>query len=360
MAMIRNQLTVVRDSWHNIWSDLCIWKNAYWLVYGRAHGHSSPNAITVVLRSTDLARWHQTATLHTEHDARDPKIVPYGDRLFIFVADNRRRSFGAQLDELVYTCASTSEDGFEWSTPTRMYQDNYWLWRVRIQDGIFYSAEKGGELLTSPDGFTWHHHTVIPESGAAPTSEPRPDHRTTPSFNEADLLFRPDGELWCVSRSRRIPDDSILYWSSPPYDTWDSLDLGTRIHCPVLCESNGIVYLAGRTDPSRIWFPQHSSAGNTGIFRLDKTGITPVLALPSDGDAAYPGMISPAPGRLVVSYYSQHAYLSGTVRHDTYTQDFLQEPREQDGIRTSAAMTGPSDIFLTDIDVEVENARRNF
>jgi len=54
-------------------------------------------------------------------------------------------------------------------------------------------------------------------------------------------------------------------------------------------------------------------AGNTGIFIAEKGKVEPLLALPSDGDAAYPGLISREPGKLIISYYSQHAYLSGVI-----------------------------------------------
>ncbi len=222
----------------------------------------------------------------------------------------------------------------------------------------FYCAEKGGELLVGPDGLSWEHRAVIPTSGAQPTDEPRPDHRTTPSCNEADIHFRPDGELWCVSRSKRDPDDSLFYWSRPPYEKWDCMDLGTRIHSPVFYECSGTVYVAGRVNPAGIWFPQHDPAGNTGIFRIDKSGVTPLLALPSDGDAAYPGLISPEPGRLIITYYSQHAYLSGTVGFSSYTQDFAKEWLDEERYPLSLELTGPSDIFVAEIDVEAENVRR--
>ena len=75
--------------------------------------------------------------------------------------------------------------------------------------------------------------------------------------------------------------------------------------------------MAGRRDPTAPWIPQHSPAGNTGIFRLDRNGVTPVFALPSDGDAAYPGLLSLEEDRLIISYYSQHAYLSGVIEAES-------------------------------------------
>ena len=95
---------------------------------------------------------------------------------------------------------------------------------------------------------------------------------------EADVIFRPDGELWCVSRTRRENQHSLLYTSSPPYEEWSCVDLETLIHCPALCESAGKVYVAGRRDPTAPWVPQHTPAGNTGIFLLERDGVTPVFA----------------------------------------------------------------------------------
>ncbi len=65
------------------------------------------------------------------------------------------------------------------------------------------------------------------------------------------------------------------------------------------------------------WKPQVTPAGNTGIFSVEKGKVEPLFALPSDGDAAYPGLISREWGKLIISYYSQHAYLSGVISGST-------------------------------------------
>ena len=97
------------------------------------------------------------------------------------------------------------------------------------------------------------------------------DHRTTPNFNEADLIFRSDGELWGVSRTKRAPDHpSLLYAGQPPYTKWDCRDLKARIHCPCLCESEGKVYVVGRRSPGAPWISQNSPPGSTGVFLVDK------------------------------------------------------------------------------------------
>ena len=83
---------VVRDGWYNAFTDLALWKNYWWLGYRRGTGHGAPlsanyennnndwdfktnsndwggleapstsggNSFSVILRSTDLLRWHET------------------------------------------------------------------------------------------------------------------------------------------------------------------------------------------------------------------------------------------------------------------------------------------------------------
>ena len=144
------------------------------------------------------------------------------------------------------------------------------------------------------------------------------------------------------------------------------MDLETLIHCPALCESGGKVYAAGRRDPTAPWIPQHSPAGNTGIFLLGRDGVTPVFALPSDGDAAYPGLLSLEADQLIISYYSQHAYLSGVVegekRHLPHMERWgaLRRDATPPGYELSHFKTGPADIFVPEVDLAAENVEASF
>ena len=373
MAQVLSHRTVVRDGWHNMCTDLCFWRDTFWLVYDRTSAHSAPDGVVALLRSADLSRWDEVAVFRTPNDARDAKLAASGDELFVFCADSRHEPVAGRKREVIYSYVFVSDDGYRWSPRTGISDRNYWMWRVRLHEGVFYCAEKGGELLSSPDGRSWTFVSRIPSDpeGASPQElrEARAlDHRSTPRFNEADLIFRPDGELWCVSRTKRgSGQHSLLYRSLPPYQEWSCVDLETRIHCPALCESGGKVYVAGRRDPTAPWIPQHSPAGNTGIFQLDRDGLTPVFALPSDGDAAYPGLLSLEAGRLIVSYYSQHAYLSGAIEGEKKRLHYIERwgalrreaPPPGYG-ELSYSMSGPADIFVAEIDLDAENAGRSF
>ena len=312
MAKILWQRTVVRDGWHNAFTDLCLWRGIYWLTFRRGSAHVSPDGGIVIMRSVDLQRWQQVAFLKTIGDDRDPKFCPTTDRLYVYFGTWLPRPEGWPDERFgpLVTHVSFSEDGAQWSRPKPAYIQNYWLWRVRYQDGTFYSPAYGWsdprekhrsflDLLISKDGVEWEKKCRI----GGPAYQPC----------EADIWFQPDGEIWCIARSTRKPDHSLFYSSRPPYRRWKCIDLKVTIHCPVFCQTEGKLYVAGRRRIDAPWKPQSSPAGNTSIFIVKKGQVEPFLALPTYGDAAYPGLISPEPGQLVISYYSQHAYLSGAV-----------------------------------------------
>jgi hypothetical protein len=373
MAQVLSHCTVVRDGWHNMGSDLCFWRDTFWLVHARTSAHVAPDGVIVLLRSADLKRWDEVAVFKTPHDARDAKLAATDDELFVFCADSTYELVAGKERQVLHPYVFVSDDGYRWSAPTRIFDRNYWLWRVRVHDGVFYSAEKGGELLSSQDGRNWTFVSRIADDEGKSPQELKQvrqvEHRMTPRFNEADVIFRPDGELWCVSRTRREPDQhSFLYTSKPPYKEWSCVDLETLIHCPALCEMGGRVYVAGRRDPTTSWIPQHSPAGNTAIFRLDREGVTPVFALPSDGDSAYPGLISLETDRLIISYYSQHAYLSGAIEAEKKRHHHIarwgslrrQAPPPDYPHELAHHKTGPADIFVAEIDLAAANEGMSF
>ena len=368
MAQILSQRTVVRDGWHNMCTDLCFWRDTFWLVYDRTSAHSAPDGVVVLLRSADLRRWDEVAVFRTPNDARDAKLAATDDELFVVCADSYYEPAAGKVREVANPYVFASDDGYRWSAPIKMHDRNYWMWRVTVHEGTFYCAEKGGELLSSPDGRDWTFISRIPDDEGSEELESFRDldHRSTPHFNEADVIFRPDGELWCVSRTKRPGHHSLLYTSEPPYKEWSCVDLETMIHCPALCESGGKVYVAGRRNPTAPWIPQHSPAGNTGVFELDRNSVTPVLALPSDGDAAYPGLVSLEPDRLIISYYSQHAYLSGAIEGEKRSLHYierwgaLRREAPPPGYRLSHFISGPSDIYVAEIDLAAENEGASF
>ncbi len=79
MAQILSHHTVVRDGWHNMDSDLCFWKDTFWLVPARTSAHTAPDGVIVLLRSADLRRWDEVTVFKTPH-ARRPGRKTGGHR----------------------------------------------------------------------------------------------------------------------------------------------------------------------------------------------------------------------------------------------------------------------------------------
>lgn len=306
--------TVVRDGWYNMPTDLIEWKDYYWLSYRRSTGHNSTkgNSSVIVLRSNDLQRW-QFAKMFEPAEGYVGKLgIAAGhwcsteDRLYIFCPVQQPQTQGR-----IY--GYWTEDGVNWSEPqlVRLGDDRPYTWRVRIHDGTFYSAvclAEGGplELIMSDDGAIWKKHTKIAE---------RPPADTIGFTEESDLIWRPDGELWCVVRT----GGAYMYWSNPPYTDWDG---GTRIDmcdAPALCELDGTVFVAGRCKAPKyssdtVMYPQ----GTTGLYHLTRGATKLLAAMPPGGDSSYPGLISPEPGKLAMSYYSDVAYWSGIIKPQSY------------------------------------------
>ena len=130
----------------------------------------------------------------------------------------------------------------------------------------------------------------------------------------------------------------------------------------------GVEPQAGRRDTNTPGIPQHSPPGNTAIFRLDRDGVTPVFALPSSGDAAYPGLVSLEEDRLIVSYYSPHAYLSGAVEGEKRSLHHIERwgalrraaPPPDYPLELSYYKNGPADIYVAEIDLAAEGAELSF
>lgn len=313
MAKILSHQTIVRDGWHNAFTDICFWRGAYWLTYRRGSAHVSYDGEIIVMRSEDLKRWRLAARLKTIGDDRDPKFCAVKDKLYVYFGTwlPKPEGWPDRYYGPLVTHVSFTSDGVNWSSPIQVYRENYWLWRVRYYNGAFYSPAYGWskpqekhksflDLLVSEDGLNWRCLSRI----AGEEDQP----------NEADILFLEDGEVWCIARSSRSPDHSLFYYSKPPYDEWRKIDLKVTIHCPVFCRCGDKILVAGRRRMESQWMPQTMPAGNTGIFIVREPGVVePFFALPSCGDAAYPGVISLESDKIIVSYYSQHAYLTGVV-----------------------------------------------
>ena len=353
-ARVNDIRTVARDGWYNAFTDLTCWKDMYWLCYRRGTSHGAGNSVEVVLRSNDLRRWREVEAFESPYGieggcaAADGHFCVTPDRLYITIGTRNP----------IHTFISHTTDGVNWSIPERMQAGDAipYFWRIRWREGRFYATVSGQkedgaphlDLLVSDDGVQWSHHAQI-ATGLPPGAATENDGYS----EESDLLFRPDGELWCVIRTNQAQ----LYTAQPPYTEWyHQHTMFSGCDAPVMCESDGEVYLSGRAAASYMGVPSEdgtrphelqnafvyhtipfSRLGSTGIYRLRKERADLLLVLPAAGDASYAGLISREPGDLVISYYSDVAYASKQQRPEHFPE-FIFKASE-------------CDIFLAEIEV---------
>ena len=325
---------IVNDGWYNQATDLVRWKNFYWLGYRRGTKHGpqwglehGANSFGVILRSNDLHRWHEAKVFEPPEGVvggsgvNCPRFVPVDDRLYVFFTVHTPKEEGV----FARTIHSWTADGVNWSEPVlcRMGDNLPFLWRVRHRNGRFNSAtcylnrpgpEDGPlDLLLSTDGENWTKHAKISH----------PNDFT----EEMDLHWLPDGDMWCLVRTL---GSAWLYTAKSPYTNWDEgMNLGVWCHAPAFCSCDGEVYVAGRHD-----LPEGAT---TGVFHITRSTATLIAAFDPAEDTSYSGLISPEPGKLIVSFYSDGPYAKKGAKlkfFGEYKRKYSQ-----------------SDIFLAELDV---------
>ena len=331
MSGIKRQVAVVRDGFHNGFTDLQYWQSLYWVSYRKGGGHASLGGEAVVSVSADRSRFREVARVKICGDNRDPKLFPISaDRIAMTIPNWE----GVYDSEHLRQYVTFSSDGFNWEKPKRILPNGHWLWRIRERDGTYYGLVQelrprptGGRrhnlvLMTSKDLLNWQTQCRIGNDDIA--------------LNESDIAFRPDGTAWIVARSTKAPGYSYFCHAQPPYAKWQTQPLTALIHAPIMLEHNGELFVAGRSAPALegvVGFPWQSSLG---IWKVSFGAVEPVLRIPAAGDCSYPGLIRDPEGRICLSYYSQHAYYMGVV------------PSEAPFANSKAV---PDDVYFVELDL---------
>ncbi len=307
---------LIADGRHNAFTDLFRWRGTLYLTHRRSSGHGATDGDIVLLRSEDGERWEQTPTgLRSSHNFYEGHLAQLGDRLFMFGGAFRR---GGKLDKSTQQqFVSWTDDGVHWSSPTPIYQPRWRFWRpIRVGDALFAAAyhvdlsDLGPDgrippsawtvrLVRSDDGVTWRDVSVLSQGQGA---------------NESALFAEPDGRLTAWCRCDAGPCHMIQYVAEPPYDTWQGpIDAGQDVKGQFVGEVNGRRFLIGRH------IPCHSRHGTifcrrdwirTRIWVWDRGYWVEYATLPSGGDCSYAAAVPIGDDRMLVSYYSQHAYVN--------------------------------------------------
>jgi hypothetical protein len=287
---------------HNAFTDLIRWRDQYFLCFRHGESHNSMDGVIRIMRSPDMRNWESCGTLKTMGDDRDPHFVATENTLHVYFGTwdlVHPTGHGATDRGSIRSHFSSTTDGKEWSKVQGVYEPGWWLWRVRWNDGKFYTAAytavrpkpdvRETRLLSSEDGLNW---TLI----SAVTNERL--------AGEADMRFRADGSMWLVSRTGDEAGDAAWFDSEFPYREWKRRDTGVLIHSPVIEKWKDRTFIAGRG--------KQEGASVTKIWEIVDGQFEELLVLPSGGDTAYPGLVADPASldgdtpALFVSWYSQH------------------------------------------------------
>lgn len=349
------------DGEHNAFTDICFWKDAYWLVFRHAINHSVliPGRI-FILKSVDGGKWEKVAEL-VDHefgfDLRDPKLMVAGDRLMVVAfrhilpevrmpehpaltaVDNNRNTWYARIWERLEVGPVASP--LDAQLPQGLFQvGNGRLSAYGTQTLIFHTGDGASWTICGPkpplfcrvwrpfkseSGFyaATHHriHTqgnvheydgwvdlIFSDDGIRWKTVSRIASEGRP--NETDLDIAPDGTMRALARREAPRQNSLLCVSHPPYTQWTHHELDRKIGGPLLRRLDGRLLVAGR-------YRADDGSGNfTGMFWLVGKDLEFIERLPSGRDNSYPGLARTGPGSALLSYYSGHEFQSRLPSND--------------------------------------------
>ncbi len=283
---------VVDDGRHNAFTDLYYWAGSFYLVFCSALARTAGDARLRILRSADAAHWQPVAEIDLPGEARHPKFLAMGKRLFAYATavppDNEAER---------RTCVSFTEDGEEWTQPAACSPAGRVLWRPRIHGQTCYAAacerlevgdpaKQRSVLLESADGLHWREVSVIYEGeGVA----------------ETELWFERDDRVTALVTLHSGPRVTVVAAAGSPYTTWSHRPTHHLVEAPVLRKVYRRYLVAGRfaADPPR---------AQTALFWLKRDRLEFDVALPSGGDTGHPGCCWLNEDELLMSYHSGHEY----------------------------------------------------
>ncbi len=296
---------------HNENTDLTTWNGAIWFVHRTAISQTlGPNSALHVYRSTDGgATFVETALLPapSDRDIRDPCFYQVGTSLTIKALT--RLPVVSTRDSNVDTVsvAMQSADGTNWSAQQPIGPHGWSYWRIKQQDGVYYTAAyQDGDLsvllFTSTDGLTW---TMGPPIYTMSADTPV----------ETELTFMPNGELLALVRMDGTDQELLgdqgrlrtkICWAAPPYTSFScpSEFDGQRLDGPITFFAQGRLFVVARKHLQGTGKKRTSLFEITGDFTGGALSIQEWGELPSAGDTSYAGIAMQDETHAVVTWYS--------------------------------------------------------
>lgn len=305
---------------HNAFTDLVRFKNLFLCCFRESSAHVGGDGVIRVLISSSGDTWVDYATIaEAGVDLRDPKfqVTPDGKQLYLLCGGSIYE--GTQLKGRRPRYA-TSIDGKVWTPPQKLLAEGDWLWRVTVNpaDGKFYGAAYNGypttggpkfedewslKTYSSADGRVWQLSSILQVPGQP---------------NETTLRFLKDGSAVALVRREAGDRKGAIGVAQAPYRQWTWTALSVPLGGPNFIELPDGSLVAGSRGFGQTPGP------HMVLYKMTKTGLEPLLELPSGGDCSYPGLVWHE-GQLHVSYYSSHEGKSA-IHHARVRLPWVKEP----------------------------------
>jgi hypothetical protein len=275
---------------HNAFTDLVRYKERWFCALREGQAQRSPDGAIRILTSLDGEVWKSAARIASpEGDLRYPKLSASTDgRLMLVAVAERQGVVWERHQSLLWL----SPDGRTWGAPMSVCEPNVQLGRLAWHNRMAFGAGYGNvreEFLRiyaahQPDKFVALTPKIL--TGQAP--------------GEASLLFLEDGSALCLAQRDAQSTTAALGRAKPPYRGWTWTGLNVNLESPnMLMLPDSRIVAAGRV----------TSGGKSRIALLwldpEDDQLREFLALPSGGEAGYPGLAW-HDGLLWVSYHSSH------------------------------------------------------
>jgi hypothetical protein len=301
-----------------------------YLAWRTAPDHYASDKVSIhVVSSTDEQTWRFEATLTAGSDLREPRFLPLGAELFLYVAKLGTDPLKFEPRGMAYT--RRAADG-TWSALADVYKPGIIPWRAKIERGTPYLvAYLGGEHIYKFDRVPLELELLTTASGVDFVGvDPQKPVVLRGGGSEADFTLGDDGALFAVQRNEA--GDATGFGSkvcrAPPgrLAEWTCKHDPKKYDSPLMFWHDGEAYLVARRnvtetgsyDLGRSDVPDD---GKALAYQLDYRGkpkrcaiwryvqgedrVAFLADLPSRGDTCFPAIIrAPEPGKFVIYNYS--------------------------------------------------------
>lgn len=109
MSSVLCTTTVVRNGFHNGFTDVQEWQDLYWVSYRKGSGHMTFDSQAALSVSIDRRRFREAARIKLPGDNRDPKMFPMSpDKMAMTIPTWE----GAHAADKLHQYITFSSDGF--------------------------------------------------------------------------------------------------------------------------------------------------------------------------------------------------------------------------------------------------------